>query len=190
MVCEGQRGSVQTIAFALRAFQHNATSERSEQGAFRSGPVKSNVLFDSFAMPAADAFARTLGPPTPPPAPSNGAGASRGAPNPRACPGEGRLVVNRATRVCIGESLCNRLPYIDFVGEIVPAGISGKLLDEPEGVGADVGGLTHARNIERTHGASKRADPAFKVPNAHATSCPSFAPQGTAAQKRRPQATV
>ncbi len=77
-------------------------------------------------------------------------------------------MVNRATRVRIGKSLRNRLPYIDFVGEIVPAGISGELLDEPEGVGADVGGFSHARNIARRHGASKRADPAFKLPNASA----------------------
>jgi len=75
-------------------------------------------------------------------------------------------VVHRATRVRIGESLRNRLPYIDFVGEIVPAGISGELLDEPEGVWADVGRLTHGRNIARTHGASKQAYPAFTLPNA------------------------
>jgi hypothetical protein len=57
-----------TLAFSCRALQYNATSERSEQGALLEGTVKSNALFDSFAMPAADAFARTLGPPTPPPA--------------------------------------------------------------------------------------------------------------------------
>lgn len=75
-------------------------------------------------------------------------------------------MVHRAAGVGIGQPLRNRLPYIDFVGEIVPTGISGELLNEPEGVGADVGGLTHARNIARRRGASKRTDPAFKLPNA------------------------
>ena len=56
-------------------------------------------------------------------------------------------MVNRATSVGIGESVGDRLPYIDFVGEIVPAGISGELLDESQSVSADIGGLTHFRNV-------------------------------------------
>ena len=92
-------------------------------------------------------------------------------------------MVHRAAGVGIGQPLRNRLPYIDFVGEIVPTGISGELLNEPEGVGADVGGLTHARNIARRRGASKRTDPAFKLPNAGFCS-------GRSHQMRAQRATV
>ena len=74
-------------------------------------------------------------------------------------------MVHRAPRVGVGQTLRNRLPQIDFIREIVPAGISGELLNEPEGVWADVGGLTHAGNIARRRGTSKRADPAFKLSN-------------------------
>lgn len=70
-------------------------------------------------------------------------------------------MVNRATCVSIGEPVSNRLPYINFVGEIVPAGISGELLDESQSVGADIGRLTHTRNIARKSDASKRSDPVF-----------------------------
>ena len=68
-------------------------------------------------------------------------------------------MVNRATCVSIGEPLCYRLPYINFVGEIIPAGISGELLDQSQRVGADIGRLTHTRNIARKYDASKRSDP-------------------------------
>lgn len=74
-------------------------------------------------------------------------------------------MVDRATRVGIGESLRYRLPHIDFICEIVPAGIGGELFDETERVGADIGGLTHSRNIVRKHGASKQADPARRGVN-------------------------
>lgn len=46
-----------TPAFSCRALQQDATSERSERGAIRNGPVKSNALCGSFARSAADAVA-------------------------------------------------------------------------------------------------------------------------------------
>ena len=90
-------------------------------------------------------------------------------------------MVHGAPSIRVGDALFDGLPHIDLVGEIVPAGARGQLVDEALRVGADVRGVSHTIKLSGASGSRKHTE--------HETASRNYREEAYARMRQRPRSS-